>query len=155
MPVLALILRVTAFLSLYIQQKIILSGIHENLESSFRALRVLYTAKDLFNQDGFNKVGVDRIITEAKIPKATFYNIFHSKARLIEMCLTFQTDALKVKVLSIINSYSELMVFDKPANLLLHANLEGFYRLPFKAILKLKSVMQRLIEWLLIIETGL
>ncbi len=77
----------------------------KNLESSFRALRVLYTAKDLFNQDGFNKVGVDRIITEAKIPKATFYNIFHSKARLIEMCLTFQTDALKVKVLSIINSY--------------------------------------------------
>lgn len=110
----------------------------KNLESSFRALRVLHTAKDLFNQNGFNKVGVDRIIAEAKIPKATFYNIFHSKARLIEMCLTFQTDALKVKVLSIINSYSELMVFDKLKQIyFLHANLEGFYRLPFKAIFEI------------------
>lgn len=111
-----------------------------NLESSFRALRVLHTAKDLFNQDGFNKVGVDRIIAEAKIPKATFYNIFHSKARLIEMCLTFQTNALKVKVLSIINSYSELMVFDKLKQIyFLHANLEGFYRLPFKAIFEIEK----------------
>lgn len=44
----------------------------KNLESSFRALRVLHTAKDLFNLYGFNKVGIDRIIAEAKIPKATF-----------------------------------------------------------------------------------
>jgi AcrR family transcriptional regulator len=45
-----------------------------------------FTAKDLFKQHGFNKVGVDRIISEAKISKATFYNYFHSKERLIEMC---------------------------------------------------------------------
>jgi len=112
-----------------------------NLEASFRALRVLHTAKDLFTQNGFNKVGVDRIIAEAKIPKATFYNIFHSKARLIEMCLTFQTDALKVKVLSIINSYSGLMVFDKIKQIyFLHANLDGFYRLPFKAIFEIEKL---------------
>lgn len=42
----------------------------KNLESSFRALRVLHTAKDLFNQDGFNKLGVDRIIAEAKIAQS-------------------------------------------------------------------------------------
>lgn len=54
------------------------------------------------------------------------------------MCLTFQTDALKVKVLSIINSYRELMVFDKLKQIyLLHTNLEGFYRLPFKAIFEI------------------
>lgn len=113
----------------------------KNLESSFRALRVLHTAKDLFTQDGFNKVGVDRIIAEANIPKATFYNIFHSKARLIEICLTFQTDALKVKVLSIINSYSELMVFDKLKQIyLLHTNLNGLYYLLFKAIFEIKTL---------------
>lgn len=50
----------------------------KNLEASFRALRVLHTAKDLFNQYGFHKVGVDRIITDSQIPKATFYNYFHS-----------------------------------------------------------------------------
>ncbi|QIT18427.1 TetR/AcrR family transcriptional regulator [Acinetobacter pittii] len=113
----------------------------KNLESSFRALRVLHTAKDLFTQDGFNTVGVDRIIAEAKIPKATFYNIFHSKARLIEMCLTFQTDALKVKVLSIINSYRELMVFDKLKQIyFLHANSNGLYYLLFKAIFEIKTL---------------
>jgi hypothetical protein len=52
----------------------------------------------------------------------------------------FQTDALKVKVLSIINSYSELMVFDKLKQIyFLHANLEGFYRLPFKAIFEIEK----------------
>ncbi|WP_038808980.1 TetR family transcriptional regulator, partial [Acinetobacter baumannii] len=43
-----------------------------NLEASFRALRVLHTAKDLFNQYGFHKVGIDRIIAESKVTKATF-----------------------------------------------------------------------------------
>ena len=96
MPVLALNLRVTAFLSLYIQQKIILSGIHENLETSFRATRALYTAAELFKQYGFY-IGIDRIVSEAKIPKATFYNYFHSKERLIEMCLLVQKEQLKEK----------------------------------------------------------
>ncbi|EXB74620.1 TetR/AcrR family transcriptional regulator, partial [Acinetobacter sp. 1475718] len=51
----------------------------KNLEVSFRATRALYTAADLFKQYGFNKVGVDRIVSETKISKATFYNYFHSK----------------------------------------------------------------------------
>ncbi|WP_336025643.1 helix-turn-helix domain-containing protein [Acinetobacter pittii] len=112
-----------------------------NLESSFRALRVLHTAKDLFNQYGFHKVGVDQIIAEAKVAKATFYNDFHSKARLIEMCLTFQKDALKVKVFSIINSYREQMVLEKLKQIyFLHASLEGPYHLPFKALFEIKRV---------------
>jgi len=111
-----------------------------NLESSFRALRVLHTAKDLFNQYGFHKVGVDQIIAEARVAKATFYNDFHSKARLIEMCLTFQKDGLKEEVFSLINSYHELMVFDKLKQIYhLHANLEGLYRLPFKAIFEIEK----------------
>ncbi|QXA08579.1 TetR/AcrR family transcriptional regulator [Acinetobacter pittii] len=111
-----------------------------NLESSFRALRVLHAAKDLFNQHGFY-IGVDRIVEEAKIPKATFYNYFHSKERLIQMSLTFQTDALKHEVFSIIHSYQELMVFDKLKKIyFLHANLNGFYRLPFKAIFEIEKL---------------
>lgn len=112
----------------------------KNLESSFRALRVLHTAKDLFNQYGFHKVGVDRIIAESKVNKATFYNHFHSKERLIEMCLTFQKDGLKEEVFSIIHSYRELMVFDKLRKIFyLHANLEGLYHLPFKAIFEIEK----------------
>ncbi|EOQ71470.1 TetR/AcrR family transcriptional regulator [Acinetobacter pittii] len=111
-----------------------------NLEASFRALRVLHAAKDLFNQHGFY-IGVDRIVEEAKIPKATFYNYFHSKQRLIQMSLTFQTDALKHEVFSIIHSYRELMTFDQLKKIyFLHANLEGFYRLPFKAIFEIEKL---------------
>ncbi|MCW1260238.1 TetR/AcrR family transcriptional regulator, partial [Acinetobacter baumannii] len=109
-------------------------------EASFRALRVLHTAKNLFNQYGFHKVGVDRIIADSQIPKATFYNYFHSKERLIQMSLTFQTDALKEEVFSTIYSYRELMVFDKLRKIFyLHANLEGLYRLPFKAIFEIEK----------------
>ncbi|KCW23281.1 bacterial regulatory s, tetR family protein, partial [Acinetobacter baumannii 1032359] len=112
----------------------------KNLEASFRALRVLHTAKDLFNQYGFHKVGIDRIIAESKVTKATFYNHFHSKERLIEMCLTFQKDGLKEEVFSIIHSYRELMVFDKLRKIFyLHANLEGLYRLPLQAIFEIEK----------------
>ncbi len=69
----------------------------KNLEVSFRATRALYTAADLFKQHGFNKVGVDRIVSETKISKAIFYNYFHSKERLIEMCLLVQKRTLKRK----------------------------------------------------------
>ncbi|EXR20851.1 TetR/AcrR family transcriptional regulator [Acinetobacter baumannii] len=111
-----------------------------NLEASFRALSVLHAAKNLFTQHGFY-IGIDRIIEEAKIPKATFYNYFHSKERLIQMSLTFQTDALKHEVFSIIHSYRELMAFDKLKKIyFLHANLEGFYRLPFKAIFEIEKL---------------
>jgi AcrR family transcriptional regulator len=129
------------FYLFHLQQKIILNGIKmPNLEASFRALRVLHAAKDLFTQHGFY-IGIDRIIEEAKIPKATFYNYFHSKERLIQMSLTFQTDALKHEVFSIIHSYRELMAFDKLKKIyFLHANLEGFYRLPFKAIFEIEKL---------------
>jgi len=112
-----------------------------NLEHSFRALRVLHAARDLFNQHGFHNVGVDRIIAEARISKSTFYNDFHSKEKLIEMCLTFQKDALKDEVFSIIHSYRELMLFDKLKKIFyLHADIEGFYHLPFKAIFEIEKL---------------
>ncbi|KRI52667.1 TetR/AcrR family transcriptional regulator [Acinetobacter pittii] len=112
-----------------------------NLQSSFKALKVLHVAKDLFNQAGFQKIGVDRIIAEAQVSKTTFYKIFHSKERLIEMCLTFQKDALKDKVFSILYSYNGQMVLDKLKEIyFLHANLDGFYRLPFKAIFEIEKL---------------
>lgn len=113
----------------------------KNLESSFRVLRTLHTATDLFKQYGFHKVGVDRIIAEAQTSKANFYNAFHSKERLIERCLIFQKDALKDKVISILYSYNELMVLDKPKQIyLLHTNLNGLYYLLFKAIFEIKTL---------------
>ncbi len=104
----------------------------------FRALSVLHTSRYLFNKYGFHNVGIDRIIESAKIPKATFYNYFHSKERLIQMSLTFQTDGLKQEVLSIIHIQKELTLVEKLRKLyFLHADLDGLYHLPFKAIFEI------------------
>ncbi len=104
----------------------------------FRALSVLHTSRFLFNKYGFHNVGVDRIIDSAKVPKATFYNYFHSKERLIEMSLTFQKDGLKQDVISIIHVQKELTLIEKLRKIyFLHADLEGLYHLPFKAIFEI------------------
>ncbi len=44
------------------------------LEISSKKLQVVQTAIQLFTTHGFHNAGVDLIIKEAKIPKATFYN---------------------------------------------------------------------------------
>ncbi|EOQ71214.1 hypothetical protein F931_00273 [Acinetobacter pittii ANC 4050] len=104
----------------------------------FRALSVLHTSRYLFNKYGFHKVGVDRILESSKTSKATFYNYFHSKERLIEMSLTFQKDGLKHEVLSIIYVQKDLMLLEKLRKLyFLHADLDGLYHLPFKAIFEI------------------
>jgi AcrR family transcriptional regulator len=104
----------------------------------FRALSVLHTSRYLFNKYGFHNVGVDRIIELAKIPKATFYNYFHSKERLIEMSLTFQKDGLKQEVISIIHVQKEFPLVEKLRKIyFLHADLDGLYHLPFKAIFEI------------------
>jgi len=109
---------------------------HSNLP--FRALSVLHTSRLLFNKYGFHNVGIDRIIDSAKIPKATFYNYFHSKERLIEMSLNFQKDGLKHEVLLIIYIQKELSVIEKLRKIYyLHADLDGLYHLPFKAIFEI------------------
>lgn len=45
--------------------------------------RILQTASDLFYLEGLNSVGVNRIIEEADVAKATFYRYFPSKELLV------------------------------------------------------------------------
>ncbi|WP_168024703.1 TetR/AcrR family transcriptional regulator, partial [Acinetobacter baumannii] len=52
-----------------------------NLVLPTRALYVVNKAIDLFHHRGFHLIGVDRIVKESQITKATFYNYFHSKER--------------------------------------------------------------------------
>jgi AcrR family transcriptional regulator len=109
-----------------------------HIDLPFRALSVLHTSRFLFNKYGFHKVGVDRIVESANIPKATFYNYFHSKERLIEMSLTFQKEGLKHAVISIIYVEKQLTVIEKLRKIyFLHADLDGLYHLPFKAIFEI------------------
>jgi AcrR family transcriptional regulator len=45
--------------------------------------RILHTAHDLFYRDGIRATGIDRVIAEAGVAKATFYHHFPSKNDLI------------------------------------------------------------------------
>ncbi len=85
------------FLSLLATTRIYNGKTMPTLERSSKKLQVLHTAIELFNIYGFHNTGVDLIVKKSKIPKATFYNYFHSKQRLIEMCISFQKANSKKK----------------------------------------------------------
>lgn len=55
--------------------------------------RVLDTASALFYAEGVHAVGVDRIIAEAAVAKATFYHHFPAKDTLVHAYLTEQFEA--------------------------------------------------------------
>ncbi|MEQ1161832.1 TetR/AcrR family transcriptional regulator [Acinetobacter calcoaceticus] len=104
-----------------------------------RAIQVINKSIHLFHHHGFHTVGVDRIVKECEVPKATFYNYFHSKERFIEICLIVQKERLKEKVVSIVEYTSHTNARDKlKALYLFHTDLEGLYYLLFKAIFETK-----------------
>jgi len=104
-----------------------------------RALKVVNNAIELFHYNGFHLVGIDRLVKECEVPKATFYNYFHSKERLIEICLIVQKECLKEKVVSIVEYDRDTSAMDKLKKLyFLHADLDGLYYLLFKAIFETK-----------------
>ncbi|MBJ8430411.1 TetR/AcrR family transcriptional regulator [Acinetobacter pittii] len=110
-----------------------------HLVISPRAIQVVNKSIDLFHHHGFHTVGVDRIVKESQIPKATFYHYFHSKERFIEICLNVQKERLKEKVVSIADYDQGADVMDKLKKLyILHTDLEGLYYLLFKAIFETK-----------------
>lgn len=56
---------------------------HDRPEASSARRRLLDTATRLFYEGGIHAVGIDRIIAEAGVAKATFYKHFPSKDELI------------------------------------------------------------------------
>ncbi|AUT34746.1 MULTISPECIES: TetR/AcrR family transcriptional regulator [Acinetobacter] len=106
---------------------------------SSRAIQVINKSIDLFHHRGFHTVGVDRIVKECEITKATFYNFFLSKARFIEICLIVQKERLKEKVVSIVEYSQDISAADKLKQLyFLHTDVEGMFYLLFKAMFETK-----------------
>jgi len=104
-----------------------------------RAIQVVNKAINLFHHRGFHTVGIDRIVQESEIPKATFYNYFHSKERFVEICLIVQKERLKEKVVSIAEYEQGTSATDKLKKLyFLHTDVDGLYFLLFKAIFETK-----------------
>ncbi|WP_035366081.1 TetR/AcrR family transcriptional regulator [Acinetobacter calcoaceticus] len=111
------------------------------LETSSKKLQVIHTAIELFNLYGFHNAGVDLIAKESKIPKATFYNYFHSKERLVERCISFQKSRLKEEVLAIIYSSHYRTSSDKLKEIIvLHVNFNSLYYLLLKVIFEIKQI---------------
>ncbi|HAV5587271.1 TPA: TetR/AcrR family transcriptional regulator [Acinetobacter baumannii] len=111
-----------------------------NLILPTRALYVVSKAIDLFHHRGFHLIGVDRIVRESEITKATFYNYFHSKERLIEICLMVQKEKLQEQVVAMVEYDLSTPAIDKLKNLyFLHTDLEGPYYLLFKAVFEIKN----------------
>ncbi|EXE23723.1 TetR/AcrR family transcriptional regulator [Acinetobacter baumannii] len=105
-----------------------------------RALYVVNKAIDLFHHRGFHLIGVDRIVRESEITKATFYNYFHSKERLIEICLMVQKEKLQEQVVAMVEYDLSTPAIDKLKKLYyLHTDIEGPYYLLFKAVFEIKN----------------
>jgi AcrR family transcriptional regulator len=60
--------------------------------------RLLGTATGLFYADGIRAVGVDRVIAEAKVTRATLYRHFPSKDDLIVAYLTQADEAIRARL---------------------------------------------------------
>lgn len=104
-----------------------------------RAFNVVNKAIELFHYHGFHLVGIDRLVSESEITKMTFYRYFHSKERLIEICVIVQKERLKEKVVSVVEYDHNTNAIDKLKKLyLLHTDLDGLYYLLFKAIFETK-----------------
>ncbi|HCA5040954.1 TetR/AcrR family transcriptional regulator [Acinetobacter baumannii] len=111
-----------------------------NLVLPTRALYVVNKAIDLFHHRGFHLIGVDRIVKESEITKATFYNYFHSKERLIEICLMVQKEKLQEQVVAMVEYDLSTSAIDKLKKLYdLHTDVEGPYYLLFKAVFEIKN----------------
>ncbi|OTK48430.1 TetR family transcriptional regulator [Acinetobacter baumannii] len=114
--------------------------IMRNVVLPTRALYVVNKAIDLFHHRGFHLIGVDRIVRESEITKATFYNYFHSKERLIEICLMMQKEKLQEHVVAMVEYDLSTSAIDKLKKLyFLHTDLEGPYYLLFKAVFEIKN----------------
>lgn len=59
---------------------------------------ILSTATQLFIQESYIAVGIDRIITESKVAKMTFYKNFPSKENLVFACLQELKLEMKIAV---------------------------------------------------------
>jgi len=131
--------RAQAFLSHLETTRIYNGKTMPKLVLSSRAIQVINKSIDLFHHRGFHTVGVDRIVKECEITKATFYNFFHSKERFIEICLIVQKERLKEKVVSIVEYAQDTSAAEKLKQLyFLHTDVEGMYYLLFKAMFETK-----------------
>ncbi|MFB2582435.1 TetR/AcrR family transcriptional regulator [Herbiconiux sp. P15] len=60
--------------------------------------RLLETAAELFYREGITRVGLDRVLTEAGVPRATMYRHFAGKEALVAACLELEDTRIRLAV---------------------------------------------------------
>ena len=103
------------------------------LPSAPAKLRILRTADALFYDEGIRSVGVDRLIGESSVTKATFYKHFGSKDRVITAYLDFRHHAVAERMGEIVGATDdpEQAVRGIIADLVATIQAPGFRGCPF------------------------
>lgn len=92
--------------------------------------RLLAAADELFYEEGFNTVGIDRVIEHAGVAKASLYDCFGSKEELIRAYLLARHEARKARITERLTRYKTpkdkiLGVFDSMAEFASATNFRG------------------------------
>lgn len=69
--------------------------------------RILETAMRRFYDDGIRQVGVDLLISESKVTKATFYKHFGSKDRLVLDYISTRRDASLESISGLVSAHAD------------------------------------------------
>ncbi len=92
--------------------------------------RLLATASELFYAEGIHTVGIDRIIEQAGVAKASLYNTFGSKDELVRAYLEQRQERLKARIAAALEGVTEprgkiLAIFDAQARLFAEPTFRG------------------------------
>jgi Transcriptional regulator len=81
------------------------SGARPFTVSEEKKEHIFNTALHLFDQYGFQHISVNRIYSEAKIAKQTFYTAFPSKDIFVFHCLDLEISKLKASLSALVSQY--------------------------------------------------
>jgi len=104
-------------------------AVHQAAKPSARE-RLLAAANELFYAEGVHTVGIDRVIEQAGVAKASLYNTFGSKEELVHAYLEGRHAAMAARITRAIARYDDprdrlLAVFDAQGELFAEPGFRG------------------------------
>lgn len=90
--------------------------------------RVLLTAMRLFYSQGIKSTGINQIIDESHVAKASFYKYFPSKRDLIKECVIEYDNYIKLKLVNIVLDSTSFNNFIKKWNSAIKEDFQIRYR---------------------------
>src|SRR5438067_13059734 len=92
--------------------------------------RLLAAAVELFYAEGIHTVGIDRIIEQAGVAKASLYNTFGSKDELVRAYLQTRHDSVTRRIMAAVERYGTprerlLAVFEGQGELYVQPGYRG------------------------------